>query len=166
MTTDKPTQKYIDFQGDCNCVSTPQYYNANWNDCGYLPDSISVDDDFFEDFANAKQYIIDLVKEMEEEAGEGGDEDGAEIYCHIAEDINLESDEFSHIANGRCFFVRVGEPPDPYFLHSGCDCCRNGLGNKVERVVGFNPETKEIEELGVICGECLNYFANGTLPED
>ncbi len=64
-----------------------------------------------------------------------------------------------------CVTVAGGYDVDPGFSHQGCDCCNDGLGNNVEPVVGYNPKTKEVEELGDICGECLCFFANGELPE-
>lgn len=51
---------------------------------------------------------------------------------------------------------------DGYFTWRGCDIKHPGshLGNIVYKVDGYNPKTKEIEELGTICGDCLQYITN------
>lgn len=67
---------------------TPRFV-AGWNMPGYMPDSEPAEFDNAED---AKQYIIDTVKRAEEETD---DETEAETLCAFAEDVNLESDEFS-----------------------------------------------------------------------
>lgn len=67
---------------------TPRFV-AGWNMPGYMPDSEPAEFDNAED---AKQYIIDTIKRAEEETD---DETEAETLCAFAEDVNLESDEFS-----------------------------------------------------------------------
>lgn len=60
-------------------------WTAGWNQPGYLP---STDVAEFDDFDDAKRYIID---EMLRHADEVDDEDTAEDLTNDAEDINLES---------------------------------------------------------------------------
>lgn len=50
---------------------------------------------------------------------------------------------------------------EPYFSHSGCDCCSHGLGNTVYDVIGFDPKAKDVVEVGQICHECLCVEYNG-----
>jgi len=60
-----------------------------------------------------------------------------------------------------CSIIESEQENDAQFSYSGCDCCQDGLGNNVYNCNGYNPENKEIVDLGQICGECLNYFYNG-----
>jgi hypothetical protein len=46
----------------------------------------------FATFDEAKRYLIEAMKQAEEEAG---DEETAESICHAAEDANLESGPFT-----------------------------------------------------------------------
>jgi hypothetical protein len=62
---------------------------AGWNMPGYMPDS---DPAQFESAEDARAYIIETIKRAEDEADT---ETLAEELCAFAEDINLESDEFS-----------------------------------------------------------------------
>lgn len=75
---------------------------AGWNMPGYMPDG---EPGGFDTFAEAKAYIIDELKQAEDDAGERGDEEAAEEYCHTAEDVNLKSSPFEIIAGPYCFFV-------------------------------------------------------------
>jgi hypothetical protein len=54
-----------------------------------------------------------------------------------------------------------------HFRSRGCDINHpdSNLGNTVYDVSGYNPITKEVENLGSICAECLCYIANGDIPE-
>lgn len=47
------------------------------------------------------------------------------------------------------------------FSWSGCDCCKNRLGQTVYECHGYSPTTNEVVELGDVCQACLCYFANG-----
>ena len=46
------------------------------------------------------------------------------------------------------------------FNRNGCDCC-NGLATNTYTCSGFNPETREVVELGEVCADCICYFYNG-----
>ena len=54
-----------------------------------------------------------------------------------------------------------------FFTWHGCDVKHvdSDLGNTVYEVIGFNPITKEVKELGNICGQCLCYVNNGDIPD-
>lgn len=56
---------------------------------------------------------------------------------------------------------QMNENDSGNFSRSGCDCCSHGLGNTVVEVVGFNPRSKEIVDLGDICMECIEIYYNG-----
>lgn len=45
------------------------------------------------------------------------------------------------------------------FNSNGCDCC-HGLACTTYECNGFNPETKQVVQLGDVCGECISYFYN------
>ena len=53
------------------------------------------------------------------------------------------------------------------FSWSGCDIKHpdSNLGNNVFDVSGYNPITKQVENLGHICAECLCYIVNGDIPD-
>jgi hypothetical protein len=55
----------------------------------------------------------------------------------------------------------VDQYDEGHFSYSGCECCRDRLGNTVYSVNGYNPTDKKVYELGDICGDCLSYFYNG-----
>lgn len=55
----------------------------------------------------------------------------------------------------------VNDQDEGRFSMSGCGCCETGLGDTVYDCNGYAPKTKEVVELGAVCGECLNYFYNG-----
>lgn len=80
----------------------PYPFVAGWNLPGHLPDEEPAG---FDTFYEAKQYVIDELKQAEDEAGERGDEETAEDFCHAAEDVNLKSSPFEIIAGPFCFFV-------------------------------------------------------------
>ncbi len=46
------------------------------------------------------------------------------------------------------------------FNSSGCDCC-NGLACNTYDCHGYDPERKEVTEVGSICQDCICYFYNG-----
>lgn len=75
-------------------------YCAGFNSCGYMPDNLP---SVFESFEEAKRSTIWTIKTLFEE--EANTEEEAETYCHAAEDVNLESKEFSYVVLGTCFFV-------------------------------------------------------------
>lgn len=56
---------------------------------------------------------------------------------------------------------------EPWFTWYGCDIHHpdSCLGQDVIDVHGWNPKTKEVEDLGKICQDCLCYITNGDLPE-
>jgi hypothetical protein len=47
-----------------------------------------------------------------------------------------------------------------HFSYIGCDVC-NIKGCIVFDCNGYAPKTKEILELGEVCGDCIYYFYNG-----
>ena len=47
------------------------------------------------------------------------------------------------------------------FSNHGCDCCNTGLGNNVYECIGYNPNTKQVVDLGDVCSQCICYFYNG-----
>jgi hypothetical protein len=101
---------------------------AGFNMPGYMPDSEPGE---FESFEDAKQFIIDLVK-AEEDSEE--DESKAEALCHAAEEINLESSEFS---------VRVGNYV--YWVTK-------------DGVMGLDEEEQEeLEALEALAAQCEGY---------
>lgn len=52
-----------------------------------------------------------------------------------------------------------------HFLWSGCDCCKSRHGTTIYQCHGYNPETKEVVDLGDICHDCICYFYNGDESE-
>lgn len=74
-------------------------YIAGCNMAGYMPDGELCE---FETQDEAKRYIISLIK-MSEELAET--ETDAETLSAFAEDVNLQSGEFSAICLGWCYFV-------------------------------------------------------------
>ena len=62
---------------------------ALWNLPGCLPEMAPME---FETFDEAKRAIIDELKSREDQAD---DEEEAEDFCHLAEDVNLESSPFA-----------------------------------------------------------------------
>lgn len=77
---------------------TPRFV-AGWNMPGYLPDSEPAE---FSDAEDAKRYIIEELKRMEDSTD---DESEAEALAAFAEDVNLESDEFSAQCGIYVYFV-------------------------------------------------------------
>jgi len=63
-----------------------------------------------------------------------------------------------------CCSIKESEN-DPEFNPSGCDCC-DSLATNTYECIGYNPESKEVIELGDICGECIDYFYNGNDSEE
>lgn len=64
-------------------------------------------------------------------------------------------------ANGVNCCTTINSEDEGSFTHRGCDCCENGLATTTYECNGYNPETKEVVEVGDVCHECLCYFANG-----
>ena len=46
------------------------------------------------------------------------------------------------------------------FNPNGCDCC-NSLATTTYDCNGYAPKTKEVFELGSVCGDCIQYFYYG-----
>ncbi len=67
-------------------------YAAGWNMPGYMPEMDVV---HFDNFDDAKQYIIDELLNQADQSGALDEEDLAEDYNEAAEDTNLESRPFS-----------------------------------------------------------------------
>jgi len=80
--------------------STKMEYSAGWNMPGYFP-SVT---ERFPTFDEAHRFIIDELKRQEDGAPS---EDEAEIYCHEAEDVNLESGPFEsrEMPDGNVYWV-------------------------------------------------------------
>jgi hypothetical protein len=70
-------------------VSDIELYAAGWNMPGYMPDSEPA---FFTDDESARQYILDELERMADEAETEGD---AENFTAMAEDINLVRHTFT-----------------------------------------------------------------------
>ncbi len=51
------------------------------------------------------------------------------------------------------------------FSWSGCDCCSSDLGGDRFKAVALNNKTMEHYDLEV-CVDCVQYIANGDVPED
>lgn len=66
-----------------------EIFIAGYNMAGYMPETEPSEFDSFDD---AKRSIIHTIKRFEDEAET---ETSAENFCELAEDVNLESDEFS-----------------------------------------------------------------------
>lgn len=75
------------------------HWVAGYNMPGYMPDNEPA---VFEDFGSAKRYIIDELKRDEEQADT---EEEAETICGFAEDVNLESGEFSAQCGNYVYWV-------------------------------------------------------------
>lgn len=74
-------------------------YVAGTNMAGYMPDNEPVE---CETFDEAKRYIIEVLKH-EEECQETEEE--SEALCHFAEEVNLQSGEFSACCLGKFYWV-------------------------------------------------------------
>ena len=69
---------------------------------------------------------------------------------------------------GKCNCISMKDSEsEGFFTWHGCDIKHVGsdLGNNVYEVQGYNPITKEIEELGNICAQCLCYISNSDIPD-
>lgn len=66
-----------------------------------------------------------------------------------------------------CISQLETEEWDGGFSWQGCDIRHDGshLGTNVYPVVGYNPVTKQVEGLGNICSDCLQYICNGDEPD-
>lgn len=74
-------------------------YIAGTNQPGHMPDNTP---DVFDDFDSAKRSIIGELKQREDDAET---EDEAEQLCAFAEDVNLQSGEFSATCCGWVYWV-------------------------------------------------------------
>lgn len=74
-------------------------YSAGWNMPGYMPDNAPA---IFLSADDARQYIIDEMKNAEEQAD---DESKAEELCAAAEYVNLQRGEFGVTVAGYHYFV-------------------------------------------------------------
>lgn len=61
-------------------------YIAGYNQPGYLPES---DPEEFDTWDEAWRYIIGVIKDAEDDAGDAEDEELAEDLAAFAEDVNL-----------------------------------------------------------------------------
>lgn len=76
-------------------------YTAGSNNPGYLPTNV----EDFDDFDDAKQYVIDEMLSDADWRGEVGDEEWAEDLTSAAEDANLESAPFETELRGIVYWV-------------------------------------------------------------
>jgi hypothetical protein len=67
--------------------------------------------------------------------------------------------DFLKINKVNCCSI-IKDNDEGYFNRNGCDCC-NGLATTTYDCNGYSPKTKQVVELGSICGECIGYFYNG-----
>lgn len=98
----------------------PAPYVAGWNMPGYMPE---MEGSEFDSFDDAKQFIIDELKSLEELAGEDADnareegdnagadslEETATEYCHAAEDVNMWSSPNTIQAGAYAFWIADNE---------------------------------------------------------
>lgn len=63
-------------------------YVAGYNQPGYLPET---EPEEFDTWDEAWRYIISVIKDAEDDAGDADDEELAEDLAAFAEDVNLES---------------------------------------------------------------------------
>jgi hypothetical protein len=76
-------------------------YSAGSNNPGYLPNNV----EDFDDFDEAKGYVIDEMLVDADWRGDVGDEDWAEELTNAAEDVNLESSPFETEIRGIVYWV-------------------------------------------------------------
>lgn len=76
-------------------------YVAGTNMPGFMPDNEPAE---FATFDEAKRYIIGIIKNDEEQVDT---EDAAEELCHFAEDVNLQSGEFSARCQRTVYWVKT-----------------------------------------------------------
>lgn len=91
---------YADLLAETPAPEKKAPFVAGYNMAGYMPDSEPAE---FDTFDEAKRYIIWTIKNTFEEMAE--DEETAETFCALAEEINLQSGEFSVTCNGYAFWV-------------------------------------------------------------
>jgi hypothetical protein len=75
-----------------------------------------------------------------------------------------ELDEKIARFQGDCNHIALNALEEGSFTWQGCDICKSG-GDTVYKVLGYNPKTKEVVDLGEICSSCLAYIYNGEIPE-
>jgi len=148
-----PTETFLK-DSSVNCCTLKRKWVAGWNMAGFLPE---VTPSIHDSFDEAKRDTTYQVKLWEEHADS---ESEAEHWCSLAEDMNLEqgvSGEFSVVSNGVCFFVAIADSDEwvnREVFHRLCDCCGQDVCGNQYPVEGFNPTTKEIDDLGEICQDC------------
>lgn len=84
---------------DCEDAQEKEIFVAGYNMPGFMPDCEPSE---FYSFDEAKRSIIHTIKRFEDEAET---EEGAENFCELAEDVNLQSDEFSVRCENWVFWV-------------------------------------------------------------
>lgn len=155
MATEK---QLTDFIGDCNSATEKQYFVLCSSLYGCMPDSWAE----YESFDDAKAAMIEALKDREIGYSESGEEDMAEIFCHLAEEANLllesecdtNSPGASVVGGGHHFWIHKDTDPGyNEFSNQACDCC-GGLPGERYTMEGYNSWTQEIEELGEICKAC------------
>lgn len=87
---------------DIELFPEEETFSAGWNMPGYMPD---VEPEEFDSFDDAKRHIIGEIKRAEEQAETEG---SAENLCAFAEDINLQSGDFSATCEGWVYWVTKG----------------------------------------------------------
>ena len=76
-------------------------------------------------------------------------------------------------ANVARFFEREGlqnlseidSGKESYFSWSMCDCCGSPLGGDRYDCSGYNPTTKEVQEVYRVCVDCIYYNVYGQLDD-
>lgn len=81
---------------------------AGYNMAGYMPDS---EPSVFEDFDDAKEYILNTLEDYTDDEAEGNPESARiPLWRQMYENIkSIEEGEFSFVDGGMCFFVSQGE---------------------------------------------------------
>lgn len=77
---------------------------AGYNMAGYMPDS---EPSVFEDFYDAKEYILNTLEDYTDDEAEGNPESARiPLWRQMYENIkSIEEGEFSFVDGGMCFFV-------------------------------------------------------------
>ena len=117
--------KFEKFLNGCNYMTVKPGYLVGLNEPGHMPDESPWSFDTFEE---AKEFVIWSIKREEEQAA---CENMAKKLCNLAENVNLEKDEFTLEFNGYVYWVKKDESLNHEFSYEGCDCCNDGLGNNV-----------------------------------
>lgn len=158
-------QQINDFLGDCNCATEPTKYLVNYSLVGCLPDG---DPGIFDSFADAKESLIWILGEFIDD-NDGYNEDRAEIFTHLREDANLMSSPGDLVGGGYHFWITEDSDPElsrDEFSASQCDCCDTTLAGERYNLVGYNPKTHSIDDLGSVCTDCRHEFEYGAGSSD